>query len=117
MIKMKKAICTMILSLLVGVFAPVVFATNVEASEATENSQTENTVEQTNDQLFSENVIQENEVVVPHAETTIAPIIIWGAGVIGGWLGSKLLDWGATKFCNAYRNSNAATKFVCSVIA
>ncbi|OQO70170.1 hypothetical protein BH747_08395 [Enterococcus villorum] len=46
----------------------------------------------------------------------VAPIILWAAGIVGGWLATKLLDWGATKFCKTYRNYNSATKLVCDVI-
>ncbi|KMP73456.1 histidine kinase, partial [Bacillus cereus] len=47
----------------------------------------------------------------------VAPIIIWAAGLLGGWLATKLLDYGAEKFCKQYRNYNGVTKKVCEVIA
>ena len=46
----------------------------------------------------------------------VAPIIIWAAGVLGGWLATKLLNWGAHKFCSSYKNYNSITKYVCEVI-
>lgn len=50
------------------------------------------------------------------SNTRIAPIIIWAAGVLGGWLATKLLNWGAHKFCSSYKNYNSVTKYVCDII-
>lgn len=48
--------------------------------------------------------------------TRIAPIIWWAAGVLGSWLGGKLLDWGSHSFCSHYRKYNSATRYVCNII-
>jgi len=60
--------------------------------------------------------LQEEEV-----SATVAPLLVWGAAVLAAaglsWLAEKLLDYGATKFCKAYRNDNSVTKTVCNVIA
>lgn len=53
--------------------------------------------------------------------TFVAPLIVWAAQVLGAagltWLADKLLDWGAAKFCKAYKNYNSVTKTVCNIIA
>lgn len=33
-----------------------------------------------------------------------------------GWLARKLYDWGAEKFCNAYKDSNSVTENVCNFL-
>lgn len=51
----------------------------------------------------------------------VAPLLVWAAGVLAAaglsWLADKLLDYGAKKFCDAYRSYNSVTKTVCNVIA
>ncbi|MDA1810534.1 hypothetical protein H0911_20925 [Bacillus sp. HSTU-bmb18] len=71
----------------------------------------------TTDLPYEQN-IQAEELQAQNPEVQhVAPIIIWAAGVLGVWLGEKLLNYGAKKFCAEYRNYNAATKKVCKVIA
>ncbi|MFC9540841.1 hypothetical protein ACFTQ7_13250 [Lysinibacillus sp. NPDC056959] len=57
----------------------------------------------------------------PSISPFVPPLLVWAAGVLAAagltWLADKLLDWGAQKFCNKYRNSNSITKMVCNVIA
>jgi hypothetical protein len=55
------------------------------------------------------------------ADPNVFPVIIvWAARTLAaaglGWLAKKLLDWGATKFCNAYEDYNRVTGYVCDVI-
>ncbi|GKQ43341.1 hypothetical protein RD055328_12640 [Companilactobacillus sp. RD055328] len=63
---------------------------------------------------------QKNKILQNNKDPKIAPIILWAMKVLAAaglsWLASKLLNWGAHKFCKAYRNSNSVTKWVCSVI-
>lgn len=71
----------------------------------------------TTDLPYEQN-IQTKEFQVQNSEVQhVAPIIIWAAGLLGGWLATKLLDYGAEKFCKQYRNYNGVTKKVCEVIA
>lgn len=74
---------------------------------------------------FSDQVVEQanadvSEGELSKAETTVAPILVWAAGVLAAaglsWLAEKLLDWGAKKFCDTYGDSNATTKLVCDVI-
>ncbi|WP_427109784.1 hypothetical protein [Lysinibacillus xylanilyticus] len=57
----------------------------------------------------------------PSVSPFVPPLIVWAAGVLVAagltWLADKLLDWGAQKFCDKYRNSNSITRMVCNVIA
>jgi len=49
-------------------------------------------------------------------EPQLAPVIAWAVSILGSWLGGKLINYGAEKFCQKYQNYNAATKLVCPVI-
>ncbi|MEB7792115.1 histidine kinase [Enterococcus faecalis] len=112
---MKKVICILITALAVNILVPSFFATTqveAEASEIRSNLEFENSFDQ-----YLETPVNDVSNDMSDPELAVPPLVIWGAGVIGGWLGAKLLDWGAVKFCKAYRNTNAVTKSVCSVIA
>ncbi|NVY97136.1 hypothetical protein HU830_08380 [Lactobacillus sp. DCY120] len=62
----------------------------------------------------------EKEQILNNNNARVAPLVLWAAKVLAsaglGWLAKKLLDYGAARFCRAYRNSNWATKKVCAVI-
>lgn len=71
------------------------------------------------EQAFNQ-LTQEEKIEVLQSEGSIervAPILIWAAKVLGGWLAKQLLSYGAKKFCQYYRNTNSVTKLVCNVIA
>lgn len=97
----------MAFTLTFGVFTGSFAKSVVEAA-----SFTDQVTEQANDDV--------SQGDVPKAETTVAPILVWAAGVLAAaglsWLAEKLLDWGAKKFCDTYGDSNATTKLVCDVI-
>lgn len=40
----------------------------------------------------------------------------WLAGFVGGYIASKLVDWGAKKWCATYKYTNWATKAVCNFL-
>ncbi|EOH1637215.1 histidine kinase [Enterococcus faecalis] len=110
---MKKVICILIAALTVNILVPSFFAaTQVEASGIENSVEFESPLNQ-----YLETPTIDASIDIDTPELAVPPLVIWGAGVIGGWLGKKLLDWGAVKFCKAYRNTNAVTKSVCSVIA
>ncbi|HHY73759.1 MAG TPA: hypothetical protein GX497_11190 [Bacillus bacterium] len=54
-------------------------------------------------------------------QLAVAPLLVWAAEVLVAagltWLADKLLDYGAKKFCDSYRNYNSVTRTVCEVIA
>lgn len=70
------------------------------------------------EQAFNQ-MTQEEKMEILKSDSSlerVAPIVIWAAKIVGGWLASKLLSYGAKKFCQYYRNTNSATKMVCNVI-
>lgn len=70
----------------------------------------------------AEKVYKEQEkAMTDGVQPRVAPLVLWAAAALGAagfsWLADKLLDYGAKKFCKAYKNSNKVTKGVCAVIA
>jgi len=61
-------------------------------------------------------IAEQNSKENPNVEPLVAPIILWAAKLLGGFLAKKLLDMGASAFCNAYGDKNSTTKLVCDVL-
>ena len=94
---MKKVICILIAALTVNILVPSFFAaTQVEASGIENSVEFESPLNQ-----YLETPTIDASIDIDTPELAVPPLVIWGA----------------VKFCKAYRNTNAVTKSVCSVIA
>lgn len=68
-------------------------------------------------ELFGEITEGDNSTVAPRA---IPPLLIAAGKILIkaglGWLATKLYEWGAEKFCSAYRDYNGVTQSVCDFL-